>query len=201
MLSVGLTGGFASGKSVVGETLRELGCFLIKADELGHAVLRPDGEAYAATVREFGSGILNPDGSIDRRRLAAEVFGKPERLARLNDLVHPPVRARSRALLAEFEAREPGGIAVIEAAILVEMGSYKSYDRLIVAACAPEQQVERAMLRDRITRAEAEARLARQLPLADKVKVADYVIDTSGTIESTIAQTRAVYELLRRIKK
>lgn len=197
MLRVGLTGGLASGKSFVGECLRDLGCFIVKADELGHSVLLTGGEAYAATVREFGSGILNTDGSIDRRKLAAEVFNKPERLAVLSGLVHPPVRARTQALLAKFAQREPHGIAVVEAAILVETGSYREYDRLIVAACTREQQLERAMRRDGISRSEAEDRLARQLPLAEKTKVADFVIDTSGAMEETAERTRVVYQALR----
>lgn len=201
MLRVGLTGGLASGKSFVGEQLRGLGCLLVKADEIGHGVLMPGGEAYAATVREFGDSILNPDGTIDRRKLAALVFGDPKRLALLNSFVHPPVRERTTRLIAEFEARQPNGIAVVEAAILVEGGSYRQYDRLIVAACRPEQQIERAMHRDGVSREEAEARLARQLPLADKVKVADFVIDTSGSKEDTVAQTHAVYEALRSIEK
>ena len=197
MLRVGLTGGLASGKSFVGEHLRELGCFLIKADDLGHAVLEPGGEAYDATVGEFGREILNDDGTINRRRLAALVFQHPERLAVLNSLVHPHVHARGIRMAEEFAAGDPQAIVVTEAAILVETGSYLNFDRLIVAVCREDQQIERAMHRDGITKEEAQARLARQFPLAEKLKVADFVIDTSGLKENTIAQTRAVYETLR----
>lgn len=199
MLTVGLTGGLASGKSHVGKYLAELGCFLVKADEMGHRVLMPGGEAYEATVREFGADILLPDGTIDRKALAAKVFNDPDRLALLNGIVHPPVRARTRAAIEEFARAHPDGIAVVEAAILIETGSHKNYDRLIVAVCSEEQQIERAMDRDGITREEAMARLRRQLPLSEKVKYADYVIDTSGAREETAAQTRAVYEALRRL--
>jgi dephospho-CoA kinase len=197
MLLVGLTGGLASGKSHVGHQLADLGCFLVKADELGHAVLLPGAEAYQATVNEFGPGILDADGAINRRRLAAEVFDRPERLAALNGFVHPAVRSRTRALLDGFAHHEPDGIAVVEAAILIETGTYRNYDRLIVVTCTEEQQIARAMDRDGITREEALARLRRQLPLKDKVKYADFVIDTSGSRESTAAQTLAVYEALR----
>src|SRR5262249_4197001 len=107
MLRVGLTGGLASGKSFVGHTLQDLGCLLIQADELGHLVQAPGGEAYASILEEFGRAILNPDGTINRRLLAAEVFGQPERLAKLSALVHPPVRAREEKLAAEFAARVP----------------------------------------------------------------------------------------------
>jgi dephospho-CoA kinase len=197
MLTVGLTGGLASGKSHVGRHLAELGCLLIKADELGHMVLSPGGEAYEDTIRAFGPEILNADGTIDRRKLAAQVFQDPDRLALLNSFVHPHVRSRTQAALEEFARTAPDGIAVVEAAILIETGSYRSYDRLIVVVCTDEQQIARAMDRDGITREEALARLRRQLPLSEKVKYADYVIDTSGSRENTAKQTHAVYEALR----
>src|SRR5713226_3989400 len=117
MLRVGLTGGLASGKSFVGRTLEGFGCYLIRNDDLGHAVMLPGGEAYDGIVREFGSAILNPDGTVDRRKLAALVFNNPDRLAALNALVHPPVRARTHAELDAFEEAHPDGIAVVEAAI------------------------------------------------------------------------------------
>ena len=200
MLRVGLTGGLASGKSFVGRALADLGCYLIRADELGHQVLAPGGEAYGAVVREFGTGILNPDGTMDRRRLGALVFHDPARLAKLNALVHPPVRARTRRLLEEYEAAHPHGIAVVEAAILIETGSYRDYARLILAVCGKEQQIERAMARDGLTREQVLDRLGRQMPLDEKIQYADYVIDTSGAKENTLAQTRAVYESLLGLK-
>jgi dephospho-CoA kinase len=200
MLRVGLTGGLASGKSFVGHTLvglgADLGCLLIQADELGHQVQEPGGEAYPGVVREFGPGILNEDGYIDRRRLAAEVFRDPERLHKLNALVHPYVHARRRKLEEDFARTHPDGIAVTEAAILIETGSYREYDRLIVAFCRPEQQVERAMARDRLTREEVLDRMRQQMPLEEKVKYADYVVDTSGPKADTVAQTQVVYDSL-----
>jgi dephospho-CoA kinase len=199
MLTVGLTGGLASGKSFVGRTLRDFGCFLVQADELGHQVIEPGGEAYDGVIAAFGREILDDDGRINRRRLGAIVFASPERLEQLNALVHPPVRARSRKLIEEFAAREPDGIAVSEAAILIETGSYRNFDRLIVAMCSEQQQIERAMERDHLSRDQVLARLRRQMPLLEKVKFADYVIDTSGDKQRTVEQTRAVYESLRRL--
>ncbi|HEV2198493.1 MAG TPA: dephospho-CoA kinase [Bryobacteraceae bacterium] len=196
MLRVGLTGGLATGKSFVGRTLAGFGCHLIRNDDLGHAVMQPGGEAYDGIVREFGPAILNPDGTVDRRKLAAQVFDNPDRLAALNALVHPPVRARTHQELDAFERSHPDGIAVVEAAILVETGSFREYEKLIVAVCGEEQQIERAMSRDGLTREEVVNRLSRQMPLAEKIRYADYVIDTSGTKENTIAQTKAVYESL-----
>jgi dephospho-CoA kinase len=197
MFRVGLTGGLASGKSFVGHALADLGCYLIEADELGHQVLLPGAEAYDGVVNEFGEEVLDQDRFIDRRKLGALVFDKPERLAKLNSLVHPPVGARQARMIAEIERTDPKGIVVVEAAILVETGSYKRFDRLIVVVCSLEQQIERAMKRKPQTREEVLARLSRQLPLEEKVRVADYVIDTSGTKESTLEQVRVVYDSLR----
>jgi dephospho-CoA kinase len=200
MLKVGLTGGLACGKTFVGEILAGYGCLLIQADELGHAVLEPGAEAYGAVIEEFGREILDAGGKIERPKLASLVFGAPERLERLNQLVHPAVLRREDVLMAEFQSRQPRGIALVEAAILIETGSYKRYDRIILVACREEQQVERAMRRPGAKKADVLARLARQMPLEEKRKFADFVIDTSGEKEDTVRQTRAAYEVLRRIE-
>lgn len=197
MLRVGLTGGLASGKSFVGKTLSDLGCFLVRADELGHMVLEPGGEAYEGVLREFGPDVAGAGGRIDRRKLASIVFHDPERLEKLNALVHPPVREKTRALLAEFESGHPDGIAVVEAAILIETGRYRDFDRLILAVCGTKLQAERAMARDNATREEVLVRMNRQMPLEEKIKYADYVIDTSGTKEETRAKVCALYNSLK----
>jgi dephospho-CoA kinase len=201
MLRVGLTGGLASGKSHVGRALAELGCEVISADELGHLALEPDGEASAPVVREFGRGILDERGRIDRRKLAAEVFGDPGRLELLNSLVHPVVIRREEELIAEAAARDPNAIVVMEAAILIETGSWRRFERLILALCPLEAQVERAMNRDGITREQALMRIARQMPLEEKRKYAHYVVDTSGAREDTDRQTLAVFQSLRSIQQ
>jgi dephospho-CoA kinase len=200
MLKVGLTGGLACGKSFVGQAMAALGCHLIEADQLGHEVLLPEGEAYADVVREFGQGILNAHGAIDRKRLAAEVFGKPERLAALNQLVHPHVFERERKLIDQYAETDPYGIVIVEAAILIETGNYKNFDRLILVECDEQQQIERAIKRDHTDREEVQSRLRRQMPLAEKRKFAQYVIDTSGTKEDTLRRVREVYDALRRIE-
>ena len=199
MLRVGLTGGLASGKTFIGKALEELGCYVIRADELGHQVLLPDGEAYAPVVAEFGSGILDEHGIVDRRKLAALVFHDPARLAKLSSAVHPAVTIVQDREIARIAATDPQAIVVVEAAILVETGSYVKFDRLIVAVCTPEQQVQRAMARDSYSLEEALERMGRQLPLEEKSRLAHFVIDTSGTKEATLEQTRAVYRALRRI--
>ncbi len=200
MLKVGLTGGLACGKTFVGEALAALGCHLIQADELGHQVLLPSGEAYRDVVREFGQGILNEDGTINRRRLAGEVFDKPERLETLNRLVHPHVFRREEELIDQFAQADPTGIVVVEAAILIETGTYKNYDRLILVECNEQQQIERSLKRDHVERAEIAARLRRQMPPAEKRKFAHFVIDTSGTKDETLRRVREVYDALRRIE-
>ena len=200
MLKVGLTGGLASGKSFVGECLVKLGCHLIQADQLGHEVLAPTGEAYAKVVEFFGTGILDSDGSVNRKKLAAEVFTNPERLAILNSLVHPPVQKRAQELADGYANTDPRAIVVLEAAILIETGSHQRFDRLILVVCSEEQQIERAMRRDHSNPEEAMARLERQMPLTQKRNYADYVIDNSGTREETARQTQAVYESLRRLQ-
>ena len=201
MLTVGLTGGLASGKSSVSAALAGMGCRILHADDVGRETLQPGGEAYEPTIAEFGREILNDDGTIDRRRLAAIVFANPERLATLNSFVHPAVFRREEEFIREAAAADPEAIAVVEAAILVETGSYKTFDRLVVTMCDRETQIQRAIKRDGMTRAEVEARLSRQLPLEELKKVADYVIDTSGTRENTLAQVQELYRALRSLRQ
>ena len=198
MLKVGLTGGLASGKSFVGQALADLGCHLIQADAIGHDLLLTTGAAYAPVVAEFGSVILQPSGEIDRRLLAAQVFAKPERLAALNRIVHPLVFQLEEQWLAEVARTDPHGIAIVEAAILIETGSYKRFDKIVLVVVDERIQIERAIKRDGMTLEETQARLTRQMPLAEKRKYADYILDTSGPKTETLSKTRELYESLRR---
>ncbi len=197
MLKVGLTGGLASGKTYVAQLLEQLGCHVIHADRLGHEVLLPEGEAYHDVVKEFGREILGPDGQIDRKALGTLVFDDPKKLERLNALIHPHVFRRQQEFFDRVAAEDPGGIAVVEAAIMIEVGSYKRYDRLIVTFCPEEMQIRRFVEREGAGEQEARARLARQMPLVDKRKFADYVIDTSGYKQDTARQVREVYGKLK----
>jgi dephospho-CoA kinase len=196
MLKVGLTGGLASGKSFVASLLADHGCHVAHADRLGHAVLLPGGEAYPAVIQEFGCDILGADGMIDRKLLGKLVFSDPQRLEVLNSLVHPHVFRRQEEFFRRVATEDPAGIAVVEAAIMIEAGSYKHYDRLLVTYCSPEQQIARFVEREGGTEAEARARLARQMPLEEKRKFADYVIDTSGTKQDTARNVDEVYREL-----
>jgi dephospho-CoA kinase len=199
MLRVGLTGGLASGKSFVGEALASLGCHLLKADELGHKLLQPGTEVYGRVVDAFGPSILDAEGRIVRRALGSLVFDDPQKLALLNSMVHPAVIEEEERWMRQTEASDPHGIAIVEAAILIETGSYKRFDKIVLAVCSDEQQIARAMKRDGLSREEALARLSRQMPLAEKRKFADFVIDTSGEKEQTLVQVRRLYDELRRL--
>jgi dephospho-CoA kinase len=199
MLKVGLTGGMACGKSFVAGALADLGCSIIEADATGHEVLRPDGEAYAPVLAAFGTGILDAEGRIDRPKLAAIVFGNPEKLARLNAIVHPAVRKRALDQLAEIGKRDPHAIAVYVAAILIESGAWREMDKMIIVSCARAQQIERAMQRPGAIESGVLARLESQMPLEQKRTFANYVIETGGTKEDTLRQTAMVYRDLRRL--
>ncbi|MBV8809347.1 MAG: dephospho-CoA kinase [Acidobacteriaceae bacterium] len=199
MIKVGLTGGYATGKSFVAAELEKLGCHLIYADRLGHTVLEPGGEAYAPTVKEFGPQILNADGRIDRKRLAGIVFGSAECLEKLSGFVHPAVMRLEDEMAEHVRSHDPNGIVVIEAAILIETGRYKALDRLILTTCSEERQIARAIKRDDLTREEALARIRRQMPAAEKQKYADFVVDTEGDKAATLDRVRNVHHQLKRL--
>lgn len=201
MIRAGLTGGLACGKSFVSRVFEELGCHVVRADLLGREVLMTNGEAYQPVVDLFGPAILDGEGNIDRKKLATVVFAEPERLAQLNAIVHPAVIRREEEFLSQAELSDPFGIGMVEAAILIETGSHRRFDKLIVVVCTPEQQMERALRRDGSTPDEVRARLSRQMPVEEKRRYADYIIDTSGTKESTVEQTTAVYKALRSLER
>jgi dephospho-CoA kinase len=201
MIRAGLTGGMACGKSFVAKIFESLGCHVMRADDVGREVMVRGAEAFEPILSAFGALVLNEAGEIDRKRLAAEVFASPDRLAQLNAIVHPAVIRREEDFLRQWELADPSGVAIVEAAILIETGSYRRFDKLIVVVCTPEQQVERAVKRDGCTPEQARARLSRQLPVEEKRRYADYVIDTSGAKERTVEQTTAVYQSLRSLNK
>lgn len=197
MIRVGLTGGYATGKSFVGSELERLGCRLIYADKLGHKVLEPGGDAYLPAVREFGSKILDTAGRIDRKKLGELVFGAPELLRKLTALVHPAVFRLEEQLLRSEAAANPKAIAVIEAAILIETGRFEHFDRIVLTTCSEEVQIARGIERDGLTEEQVRARLKEQMPFSEKSKYAHYIIDTGTEPEETIRQVRAVYRDLQ----
>ncbi|MFB3815024.1 MAG: dephospho-CoA kinase [Terriglobales bacterium] len=206
MLKVGLTGGIACGKSTVAEMFAARGAHVVKADEIAHQLFAPGTEVYEEVVRRFGRGILRPDGTIDRPKLAAIVFA-PERprILELNALVHPAVVAHQDRWSEEIRQRDPQGLAVVEAALILEAGARDHFDRLVVVACDPEQKVERLAKRlglDLATaRREVERRSEAQLPDEEKQRQADYVIDNSGPLAETEAQVERIFAELKREAK
>ena len=196
MLKVGLTGGIATGKSYVVSVLRELGCEALDADVVAHQAIEPGQPAYQDIVREFGAGVVNADGTINRPALGAIVFGDEAKRARLNAIVHPRVFAAQNLWLAEVERRNPQAVVIIDAALMIETGSYKRYDKVVVVHCTPALQRERLMARNALTREQAEARIAAQMPAAEKLKHADYVLDTSLGFADTRRQVEALHARL-----
>ncbi len=197
MLKVGLTGGYATGKSFVANEFHRLGCYLVNADHLGHQALLPSGEAYAQTVAAFGSDILNPDQTIDRKKLGRLVFGCPKLLAKLSSFVHPAVFRLEEQLLAELKAADPQGIAIVEAAILIETGRFRAFDRLIVTACDVETQIRRGIDRDHLSRDQVLERMMRQMSLDEQRPFADFIVDTTGSKENTLAQVATIFASLK----
>lgn len=205
MLKLGLTGGIASGKSVVGEMFVKLGAHLTDADAVAHALMQAGNAVYEAVVRRFGREILNPDGSINRPRLAETAFGvpggAPARVKELNEVVHPAVVARENEWIREVGRRDPKAIAIVEAALILEAGAGDRFDRLIVVTCHPEQRILRYARRLGITedaaRAEVTRRMAAQIPDEEKIKAADFVIDNSGSLDATEQQVQRVFTELR----
>jgi dephospho-CoA kinase len=202
MLRVGLTGGIATGKSFVSSVLREQGCEVADADRIAHQVIEPGQPAYAEIFREFSGDVpelISETGAIDRARLGAFVFAHPARLQRLNAIVHPQVFAAQEKWFAEIAARDPQAIAVVDAALMIETGSYRRFDKVIVAYCEPQLQLERLMARNNLSREAAQARIATQMPTAEKLSYADYTINTSGSFDETRRQVEAVFLKLKEL--
>jgi dephospho-CoA kinase len=217
MLKVGLTGGIASGKSVVGEMLVAFGARLVQADRIAHQLMLPGQPVYNELVRHFGGGILNPDLSVNRAKLAEAAFGPaaraagspsaipssgiPARVQELNRIVHPAVIRSQDEWMEERGRQDPHGVAIVEAALILEAGAAKRFDRLIVVTCRDEQRIARFAARQKLdleaARKEVERRMAAQLPDAEKIKAADYVIDNSGSLDQTREQVRGVWDKLR----
>jgi dephospho-CoA kinase len=194
----GLTGGAGSGKSTVAAMFAELGARVIDADRVAHEVIRSPQAAYHEIVREFGFEILDSEGEIDRKRYAAIVFANPEKLKILNAIVHPRVIERIEHLAEGFLLADPEAVVIVDAALLYEAGYADRFNKIIVAWSRPEQQIERLMARMRLTREQAELRIAAQMPAEEKRRRADYLIDCSDTVEETRKQVETLYaELLR----
>lgn len=196
ILSVGMTGGIACGRTTICSILARLGACVVDMDAVAHKLMAPDGAAVGKVTEAFGTGYLDPNGGIDRKALGALVFGDTPSRKRLEAILHPMILDETQKIIDAFAAARGRGIAVSDAALLVETGGYRRYDRLVVVFCEPRLQLRRLMTRDGLSETDALARIAAQAPLEEKKKVADYLIDTSGTLADTEARTHELYAKL-----
>jgi len=197
MLKIGLTGSIAVGKSFVCDVLRKLGCHVLDADQTARDVVKKGTLGLQLITEHFGKGFLQPNGELDRTRLGAIIFADREKRQLLNSIVHPLVHQAQDAWMRALQETDPSGIAIIDAALLIESNGHRRFDKLIVVWCEPEIQVERLMLRNNFTREQARQRIEAQMPQEEKKQFADYLIDTSNGFEDTRRQTLEVYDRLR----
>jgi len=199
MLRVGLTGSIGVGKSFVASVFVELGCHVLDADQTAREVVEPGTPGLKALTETFGEEILNTDGSLDRKRLGALIFADESKRQRLNHILHPFIIARQDEILNAWEAEDRDGVGIVDAALMIESGGYKRFDKLIVVHCRPDVQLERLMLRDKLSREEALRRINSQMSQEEKQKFADYLIDTSDGFESTRSRSVEIYHQLIRV--
>jgi dephospho-CoA kinase len=197
MLRLGLTGGIASGKSAVAAMLREMGFAVLDADSLAHKLIEPGQPAHDEILNEFGPSVLAQDARVDRAKLSAIVFNDRSKLDRLNAIVHPRVAELVFRQFAEWQRAGTRDAAFVEAALLIESGIHKNLDGLVVAWCEPEQQLKRLLARG-LSEPEARRRIAAQLPVEEKLRLATEKIDCSGSLEETRRQVEALAAKLRR---
>src|SRR5215475_8244620 len=198
MLKIGLTGGIATGKSYVLSVLSELGCEVIDADTVAHRAIEQGRPAYFDIIDHFGRGILNEDGSINRAALGAVIFTNKNARERLNEIVHPRVYEAQAEWFEDVARRDPDAIA--DAALMIETGSYRHFDKIVVVHCDPELQLRRLIERNGFTREQAQARISAQAPSEEKLKYADYSIDTSNGFEDTRRKIERIYQELRALQ-
>lgn len=196
MLRVGLTGGIASGKSTVSRMLAERGVPLIDADLIAREVVAPGTDGLSEVAAAFGVEILAGDGSLDRKKLGEHVFADPEERKRLEVILHPRIQEEQHRRLDALEAAGREAFAVVDAAVMIESGGWTRFDVLVVVGCSEAQQIERLMARDGIGNLAARHRILAQMPLTEKVKLADRVIDNSGTIAETEGQVEELADWL-----
>ena len=194
MLRVALTGGIATGKSYCLAKFASLSIPVIDADKLAREAVAPGSRALAAVAARFGPAIVQPDGSLDRAALGRIVFGDRAARADLEAIVHPEVYHRISEWFASTPARTR--LAMADVPLLFETGHNHDFDRVIVTACSPAEQMRRLVTRDGLREADARARLNAQWPIEEKVARGDYIIRTDGTLADTDAQVRRIYELL-----
>jgi len=196
---LGLTGGIACGKSTVAEMFRELGAHIVDADHVGHEMLLTSSATFPELVTAFGREILDSAGRIDRKKLGHLVFADPAKLQQLNHIVHPRIIERTTQLARELCLENAGSVVIVDAALIYETGIPGLFVKTIVAWCRPEQQIERLTAKAGLSRDEANRRIASQMPADEKRRLADFVIDCSGTLEETRGQVETLYPVLQQL--
>lgn len=197
MLFVALTGGIAAGKSTISQRLQELGAVTIDADELARLVVSPGWPALTKIHEAFGSGVIGADGALDRTALAKEVFGHPEKLQQLNGIVHPAIRDYVDELIGKIAREHPDGVLVYEIPLLVESEHDYEFDVVLVAEAPDELRITRMREHRGMTEEDAKARLSHQASNEERRAIADMIIDTSGTLDETLAQTDAAWKCIQ----
>ncbi|MFW6124261.1 MAG: dephospho-CoA kinase [Acidobacteriota bacterium] len=198
ILTAALTGGIGTGKSVAAKVFKELGCYVFHADEEAHKLMKPEKEAWEKIVKHFGKSILNKDKTINRKKLGKIVFSNKKERRFLNSVTHPLVNQLRLKTLENLKQEKKYNIFISEAALTIEAGFADYFDKIIVVHCKEKIQTDRLMKRDGISQKEARKKIGSQMPLKEKKKCADYLIDTSGDIPSTVEQTEKVYRNLVR---
>jgi dephospho-CoA kinase len=199
MVKVGLTGGIATGKSTVSRLLAEYGAGVIDADVLAREAVSPGQPALREIAATFGPGILSFDGTLNRERLAAIIFNDPAQRQRLEAIIHPYVFAEEERRFRQIVSRDPHALVIFDAALLIETGAYKHKERVIVVAADEQTQIARLQVRDGLSEAEARRRIAAQMPLTEKIKLAHYVIDGTLPMESLRREVKRVYSELKQL--
>lgn len=198
MLIVGLTGGYASGKSTVARVFMEMGATLIDADDLAREVVEPDKPAWSDIVAHFGKGVLLENREIDRKALGETIFRDERERERLNAIVHPRILEEELKAIERVRKASPDAVVILSVPLLIESGHYRHCDRIVVVTVDEETHIKRLMERDGFTREEAVRRISAQMPLLEKVGYADFVIDNSGSIEETEKRVKEVFALLKK---
>lgn len=201
MLSVGLTGGIGSGKSTIAAMFREKGAYIIDFDVLAHEVQNPGQPAWKGIIESFGGDVLDKDGRIDRARLADIVFEDKEKLAKLNGIVHPAVFDAWAARLREIESVKPEAVVLSDVPLLIEAGAKHLFDIIILVFISPAEQLQRIMARNGYSAEEAKKRLSSQMPIDEKVRHADIVINNQASLESAKERVGEVWEELVKLEK
>ncbi len=199
MLTVGLTGGVASGKTAVSQILKEEGAYVIDADQVSRELVQPHTSTWNELIRVFGEDIVQKDGSIDRKKLAARVFSDTQQRKLLNQILHPRIREEMERRTREIGQKDPEAIVVIDAALLVELGDHREMDKVIVVTSTEKQQIERLKDRDGVDQEDARKILSSQMPPEEKLKVADFVIRNEGSLEEMRRRAKEIFQELKRI--